>query len=175
MSNEKEESLNEFLARMSDSLETEEASPDVELTHIEKWILENEQLDHVTATIKQNLVDSFLRQYYYGKDLSLEIQKVEVPRMRAQFSTWRAIRESQYMRMPAERHHKIGLVTKSLEYKDIAVFCFRVSKEYESKMQTMLIGTDEARTASSNYRGYQLIHEIATHAQIVEDEIQGKA
>lgn len=173
MQEKKNESIDDFLARMSDSLEVAEVIP--ELSEIEKWILENEQLEPVTATIKQNLVDSFLRQYYFGKGLSFDIENVEVPRMRAQFSTWRAIRETQYMKMPLEMHHKIGLVTKNLEYKDVAVFCHRISKEYEAKVETMLIGTEEARTAASNYRAYHLIEAVATRAQRMEDELQDRA
>ena len=171
MQEKKSESIDEFLARMSDSLEVFESTPVQELTEIEKWVLEYEQLDDETIAVKTSLIDVFLRQYYYGKGLSDEINKVEVPRMRATFSTWRNIRTLSYKRMPEEKHQKLARITEELEYKDVAIFAFRTAKEYKEKVDTLLIGTDPARSARVNYQAFKIIENTAIEAQRIEDEM----
>lgn len=152
-SHEREETLEEFLARMSDSLVTEEKDP------TEK---------EMETSYKDRLVLSYFQQYYTRR--RLEDIPSEARRFNMTFPLWKRLRKTNYTRM-AERNVEardfltnLARLTGELERADARGLCSRMCDNFLSERQLVMPGTEASREIDSRIHFWRYIDEVVDYS-----------
>lgn len=155
---EGEESFEEFMARMSDSLIIEEQSAqDEDALRIQFY--------------KDRLSESYLSQHFLRRKLG-EIPE-EARRLNTTFPTWKMRREENYRKAYDVSEKKVPMlleladVTSTLVHSDVARVCMTRKQEFEDKKQTCMPGTDSARAVDDAIFGWGYIADIVSASELM--------
>ncbi len=154
---EREESIEEFLARMSDSLVVAEVQPAAEA---------DTEKDY-----KRRLIQSYLKQYFVRR--ALGTVEDEARKFNETFPEWRKKRAQSYRKMQPRVERMQGFVatlariTEELGHQDVEDCCLEMQEELRTEKKDVMPGTDESRRIDSALEFWGYIDSVVICSELL--------